>query len=140
MAEFVQRSEDDMIHEMAAQLVTIIHLSMDWDIWGSKRLNYWEILQDNIAAAAYTDKLSRWISNICNHMQIPKAGRNEADRKILYGILNSGHDRKILAHLREEAHYVIVEAQVLRQESKEQKYKETKEKMNQMTLTIEENS
>lgn len=140
MAEFVQRSEDDLIHGMAVQLVTIIHLSMDWDIWGKKRLKYWEILQDNIAAAAYTDKLSRWLSNICHQMQVPKAGRNEADRQILYGILNSGHDKKILAHLREETHYIIVEVQVLRQEAKdkEPKNEKTKVTMNQMALTMEE--
>lgn len=131
-------TEDDVIHGMAVHLVMLIHLSMNWDIWGSKRLKYWEILQDNIATAAYTDKLSRWLSNICNRMQIPKAGRNDQERQMIFDIISSGKDKGILRHLREETHYVIVEVQVNRQEVKEARETEQPQDSNQEMLQLDE--
>ncbi len=119
MTDNQQHGQAEIVHGMAVHLVGLIHLSMDWDVWGRRRLKYWEILQNNIAVAAYTDKLSRWLSNICNSMQIPKAGRNDEERRMIHAIITSGYDRQILRHLREEPHYVCVEVQVNRQEIRE---------------------
>lgn len=131
-------TEDEIIHGMAANLVMLVHLSMNWDVWGKKRLKYWEIFQENVAVAAYTDKLSRWLSNICNQMQIPKVGRNDEERRMIYELITSGKDREVLKHLRDETHYVIVEVQVNRQEVKEARDAGNVDTTNQESLQLEE--
>lgn len=113
------RNEENVHQQMATELVMIIHLSMDWDTWGSKRLKYWEIFQNAVSSAAYTNKLSRWLANICNRMNIGTPGRSDNDRQNIAGIINSGMDKPILRLLREETQTLILEVRVAQQEKKE---------------------
>lgn len=125
-----QRIEfEQMIHQMCVNLIMIIHLSMNWDAWGSKRLKYWDILQDNVASAAYTDKLSRWLTTICNKMSIGTPGRKEEDRNALLDIMSAGHDKAMLRHLREATQLCVLEVRVTQQEKKEAR--ELQEKIGQ---------
>jgi len=111
--------QEQMIHQMCVNLLMLIHLSMDWSIWGSKRLKYWEIFQENVASAAYTDKISKWLSTICARMSIGTPGRKEEDRAMLFDIMSAGHDDAILEHLRSATQLCILEVRIAQQEKRE---------------------
>ncbi len=108
-----------MIQERAATIIYTIHKSMNWDVWGKKRLKYWGVLTDNIRSAAYTNKLSKFVNALCSKMQVPQLGRNEAQRKEVEAALNglSMQDEKALLKLfREEATTLVLECRVFIEE------------------------
>jgi len=102
-------NETQTPQQAAADLVLILHRSMDWDTWGKKRLKYWEIYENVVTSAAKTtNSLTRWLNSVCSRMGIVAPGRNEADRTRLQAIISSGRDRELLKVLREEPQLVIL--------------------------------
>lgn len=114
-----QKDKAQDLKQQAADLLAIIHLSMNWDVWGSKRLKYWDVFQENVAASAYTDNLARWLNTLCNRMSVLTPGRNEKDRDRLEQILNSGNDRALLKLLREETQLLVLMVRVNQQVKKD---------------------
>lgn len=104
---------------MAVDLVLILHRGMNWDTWGTKRLAYWDILQEAVAESAYVPTLAAWLNSICGRMDIRAAGRNSADRARLEVILNSGQDAALLRVLRTETQFIILAARVAVESQKE---------------------
>ena len=121
------------IEQQGVDLLAIMHRSMDWDVWGSKRLKYWDVFQENVAAAAYTNSLAKWLDRFCNRMSVTTPGRNDADRTALNAILNGGQDKLMLKCLREETQLVVLAVRVAQQEKKEQA-QAAQAKMEQMEL------
>lgn len=111
---------NEELKQMVADLLLIVHLSMDWSVWGSKRLKYWDVFQENVAAAAYTDNLAKWLNQLCQRMSVLTPGRNEKARARLEEILNSGNDRALLKLLREETQLLVLMVRVAQQEKKVQ--------------------
>lgn len=109
----------ETLKQQAADLLAIVHLSMNWDVWGTKRLKYWDVFQENVAASAYTDNLAKWLNTLCNRMSVLTPGRNEKDRVRLEEILNGGHDRAQLKLLREETQLLVLMVRVNQQVKKE---------------------
>lgn len=107
--------ENTTLQTQAARLLTILHLSMNWDVWGSKRLKYWDVFQANVSASAYTDNLGKWLQRMCERMSIDTPGRNEAQRKELSQILGGGKDRALLNLLREETQLLVLMVRVAQQ-------------------------
>lgn len=100
--------DENITRAMCVDLVRAVHGSMDWDIWSKKRLTYWSIFGDNIAAAAYTSSLAKWLSNICNTMSVRSVGRTDNERLAVEQLINSGNDKAVLRSLREETSIVIL--------------------------------
>lgn len=105
--------------QAGVNLLMILHRSMDWDVWGSKRLKYWDVFQENVAAAAYTNSLAKWLDRFCQRMSVTTPGRNDGDRDALNAILNSGHDKALLKVLRDETQLLVLSVRVAQQEKKE---------------------
>lgn len=103
----------------ATDMVLILHRSMDWDIWGKKRLKYWDTYQEAVAACAYTNSLAAWLNSVCLQMSIVTPGRNDTDRAHLEGILNSNQDDRLLDCLRFETVRVFLAARVAIEQTKE---------------------
>lgn len=104
--------------ERATRLIAIIHRSIDWGAWGSKRLTYWGTLENAIKAAAYTVDLGRFLAALCQKMGIAAPGRNKEDRTAISEILNVGKDREILTVLREQTALIVVQVRVEAEERK----------------------
>lgn len=95
--------------QAAATLVLILHRSMDWDLWGKKRLKYWDIYENAVTSAARTtNSLTRWLNSVCSRMSITAPGRNDADRQQLNALLNAGRDAAVLKVMRNEPQIVIL--------------------------------
>lgn len=114
-----QKDKAQDLKQQAADLLAIIHLSMNWDVWGSKRLKYWDVFQENVAASACTDNLARWLNTLCNRISVLTPGRNEKDRDRLEQILNGGNDRALLKLLREETQLLVLMVRVNQQVKKD---------------------
>ena len=111
----------EQLRQQAAQMVLILHRSINWDIWGSKRLRYWGILQDTITSKAYTNSLARWLNGVCQAFDIHTPGWNAEDRQYLEVVLNSGQDRALLKLLREETQLIVLMVRVVQQEAREER-------------------
>jgi len=109
------------LEETAARLIQAIHLSMDWSVWGEKRLKYWGILTDNVRSAAYTNSLSRFVNSLCSKMQVPVLGTNKAQRSQIETLLNSlspAEERQLLRLFRDEATTLVLQVRVWSEERK----------------------
>lgn len=98
--------------QMALDLVLILHRSMDWEVWRPKILKYWSVLQEAVAASAYTNNLAAWLNSVCSQMSITTPGATADDRARLEAILNAGEDRAVLRCLRTETQFIVVSARV----------------------------
>ena len=107
--------------ERAARIVLLVHQSMDWNVWGSKRLKYWQILTDNVRAAAYTNSLSRFANSLCSRMQVRALGPNKAARAEAEALLNGlerAQERALLRLMREEATTIVLQVRVWLEEKR----------------------
>ena len=104
--------------EQAADLVMILHRSINWDIWGKLRRRYWTALEENLTGAAYTTSLPKFLNSICSKMSIDTPGRNAKDRQRLDEILNAGQDRAVLRVFREEVQLPVLTVRVLQADKK----------------------
>lgn len=107
--------ETGELADRAARIVLAVHQSMNWDVWGTKRLKYWSILTDNVRSAAYTNSLPRFINSLCSKMQIASLGRNRGQRSELDGLLSAlppEDERRLLRLFREEATTLVLQTRV----------------------------
>lgn len=103
------------LEERAAKIVLLVHQSMDWNVWGPKRLKYWQILTNAVRAAAYTNSLSRFVNSLCSRMQIRALGPNKAARAEADSLINGldrAQERALLRLMREEATTVVLQVRV----------------------------
>lgn len=103
------------LEERAARILLAIHQSMNWSIWGSKRLKYWMIYTDNVRSAAYTNSLVKFVNNLCSRMDIAVLGRNRAHRAQIEELLNGispDDEKRLLRLFREEATTLVLQVRV----------------------------
>lgn len=62
--------------------------------------NIWGQFEDNIRAAAYTSKVSRFVNSICSRLEIQIDGRALAD---FVAAMTEADERNLLRQLRDEA-------------------------------------
>ena len=67
--------------------------------------NIWQQYEDNIRAAAYTSKASRFVNSICSRLQIQISGR---DVEQVNEALAEADDRTLLRQLRDEATTLVL--------------------------------
>ena len=108
--------ETDM--DRAIALVEAVHWSMDWDVWGRRRLRYWSSLEEHVrAAATSTATVTRFLSELCLLMKVPSIARIPAAAETT-ALAVDGAGPGVLRVLREEAPYVVV---MVRQHSEARK-------------------
>lgn len=79
--------------------------------------NIWQQFEDNIRAAAYTSKASRFASSICSRLQIQIAAR---DVQMVNEALAAADDRVLLRQLREEATTLVLMVRLENDKRKEE--------------------
>lgn len=103
------------LEDRAARIVLAVHQSMDWQIWGSKRLKYWQILTDQVRSAAYTNSLAKFVNTLCSKMEIRALGKNKWARAEVERLLNDldrSQERQLLRLFREEATTTVLQVRV----------------------------
>lgn len=86
--------------------------------------NIWQQFEDNIRAAAYTAKLSKFVNSICLRLRIEITGR---DVTAVNAVLASADERDILRQLREEATVLML---MVRMENEKQRAERKKRMAN----------
>jgi len=103
------------LEERAARILLAIHQSMNWSIWGSKRLKYWTVYTDNVRSAAYTNSLVKFVNNLCSRMDVAVLGKNKAHRAQIEELLNNitaEEEKQLLRLFREQATTLVLQVRV----------------------------
>lgn len=79
--------------------------------------NIWQQFEDNLRAAAYTAKLSKFVNSVCSRIQIEIAAK---DVSAVNEALNATDERTILRQLREEATVLVLMVRLENDKRKEE--------------------
>lgn len=96
---------------VAEQLVLLVHRSVNWDVWGPRRLTYWDALTARVKAATYAGAtLNMWWQDVSSRMDVYAMSR--PDRHLLASLLADSQQRAVLRTLRNEADVLVLRVRV----------------------------
>lgn len=95
----------------AEQLILLVHRGVNWDVWGPRRMTYWDALTSRIKAGTYAGRdLGAWWQDIC--LRIDSTPRSSADRRLVASLLNSPDQRAVLNALRDRSDMLVLRVRV----------------------------
>lgn len=96
----------------AERLVTLVHLGVDFSIWGgARRTRYWDALTDRVKAATYAGPtLAHWWTDVTS--QIVSAPRDSDEREEAATLLADPDPRAVLTALRAHADVLVLRVRV----------------------------
>lgn len=107
-----------MTHEEVANgLLTPIWRGIPADYKKKYARNIWEQVENNIRSAAYTARVSEFLSKITQRLGITFAAD---DAKAVSEIVGGGHDRELLKMLRDDTTLLVLLVRADNEERKEQ--------------------
>jgi hypothetical protein len=97
----------------ALRLVLLVHLGVDWEVWGgTRRRRYWTALAERVRGACYGSRsVADWWERCATRLS--STPRNAAERAELAELLRGGNDRAVLAVLYRNAATLALYCQVL---------------------------
>jgi hypothetical protein len=98
---------------VALRLVLLVHLGVDWEVWGGeRRVRYWTALAERVRGATYGSRtLADWWEQVSTRLS--STPRSAAERAELAELLRGDNDRDTLAVLYRNAHTLALYCQVL---------------------------
>lgn len=106
-----------MTHEeLADRLLTPLWRGIDPDYKRKYARGIWQQWEDNLRSAAYTAKLSMFLSKITTRLAIDI---HKDDTESVAGVIQSGDDKAVLKMLRDETTLLVLLVRVANEERKE---------------------
>jgi hypothetical protein len=97
---------------IALRLVLLVHLGVDWDVWGPRRVRYWTALAERVRGATYRSRtLQDWWEQCAS--RLASTPRTADERAELAQLLRGGNDSEVLAVLYRNARTLVLYCQVL---------------------------
>jgi hypothetical protein len=97
---------------VALRLVLLVHLGVDWTVWGPRRARYWTALAERVRGATYRSRtLQDWWERCASRLD--STPRDPGERAELAQLLCGGNDREVLAVLYRNAGALALYCQVL---------------------------
>ena len=95
----------------AERLVFLVHRGVNWDVWGPRRMTYWDALCSRVKAGTYAGKdLNSWWQDIS--ARIDSEPRNREDRRLLAETLMAPDQREVLNALRDNCDFLVLRVRV----------------------------
>ena len=110
--------------EIADDLLTPLWQGISPEYKSKYRRSIWQQFEDNIRSAAYTAKLSTFLSKITQRLGVEIAGRHVQQVTVL---MDNAEDKAVLKMLRDETALLVLMVRVANEERKE-KYEQKNKK------------
>lgn len=95
----------------AERLVFLVHRGVNWDVWGPRRLTYWDALSARVRAGTYAGRdLNAWWQDVAS--RIDSEPRNRDDRRLLAETLMAADQRAVLNILRDQSDVLVLRVRV----------------------------
>ena len=97
---------------VAEALVLLVHRGVNWDVWGSRAIRYWDAFTERVRASTYAGpSLSQWWQSIAS--ELDSQPRNAQDRADLAGLLACPNQGLVLDAFRRHAPVLVLRIRVL---------------------------
>lgn len=85
------------------ELLLLVHLGADWDVWGTRHDRYWDAFKERILSAAFMSRNGReWWEKICQ--LLPSEPQSHIQRKRTIELLNQwGENDEFIPTLRQHS-------------------------------------
>ncbi len=96
---------------VAERLILTVHRGVNWDVWGPRRMTYWDALTSRVRAGTYAGPtLNDWWQDVAR--RIESSPRTATDRHQLAVDLAAADQRAVLRALRDQAEVLTLRIRV----------------------------
>ena len=107
------------LQQQAANLLAAIWRGVPADYKSRYRMSIWQQFEDQIRSAAYTNNLGKFVNSLCLKLGAT-VGRNEAERREAFAVLDTAEAGPLLKLMREETTLLVLMVRVQNQERREE--------------------